>query len=218
MGVHSKMGHYLKTFFLIIDIFVMSLLALAGLLFTILHLNTFSTWAALVFGLAAYSLSEYTTHRFFFHMRPPKNPLMLKFIKRMHYDHHAEPKELKLLFLPLWYTLPQIAVVGAIAFSLTQSLFLMIAFITGVMLLLLYYEWAHFVAHQPIKPLTPWGKWMKKTHLWHHYKNENYWYGVTSMTYDKLLGTYKDEKEVSKSPTVRNLEDPSRLKRKNEGH
>ncbi|MFB6364316.1 sterol desaturase family protein [Paenibacillus elgii] len=71
---------------------------------------------------------------------------------------------------------------------------------------LLYYEWTHYVAHRPIKPITPWGRWMKKVHLWHHYKSKNYWYGVTNPLFDVMLGTFRDEQQVEKSETARNLE------------
>lgn len=47
---------------------------------------------------------------------------------------------------------------------------------------------------------------MKKVHLLHHFKNENYWFGVTNMMYDKAFGTYKEEKEAEKSETARQLE------------
>ncbi|GIO01507.1 hypothetical protein J5TS2_21750 [Brevibacillus halotolerans] len=43
-------------------------------------------------------------------------------------------------------------------------------------------------------------------HLWHHYKNENYWYGVTNPALDLLFCTYKNEKQVNRSSTARNLE------------
>ncbi|AHD05525.1 hypothetical protein ERICI_02230 [Paenibacillus larvae subsp. larvae] len=43
-------------------------------------------------------------------------------------------------------------------------------------------------------------------HLWHHFKNEQYWYGVTNPVFDLTLHTYKDGKEVEKSGTTRNME------------
>ena len=43
-----------------------------------------------------------------------------------------------------------------------------------------YYEWVHYVAHVPFRPLTPVGRYMKKYHLWHHFKNERRWFGVTN--------------------------------------
>jgi len=157
-------------------------------------------------GLSLFFVSEYATHRFLFHMPPPKSTLLRKLIYRLHYHHHEEPNDLHLLFLPVWYTIPQVLLVGGAAWLVTGRFALGAAFASGSMLLLMYYEWCHFVAHRPITPLTAWGRWMKKYHLWHHFKNEHYWYGVTNPSLDLLLGTYKEVSQVEKSETVRKLD------------
>lgn len=162
-------------------------------------------WLAAVLGCLLFAVSEYVTHRFFFHLKPPKNPVLLQLLKRLHYDHHEDPNNLKLLFLPVWYTAPQFLLVGFIAFFITGHLYLTIAFITGAMGYQLYYEWKHYVAHRPIKPITPWGRMLKRYHLLHHFKSEHYWYGVTNPVMDRLLGTMKEEKEVETSQTARKL-------------
>ncbi|MFZ5817087.1 MAG: sterol desaturase family protein [Bacillota bacterium] len=161
--------------------------------------------AALV-GVVLFFVTEYTTHRFLFHMAPPKNPFLRRLIYRLHYHHHEEPNDLHLLFLPLWYSLPQFVIMGTIAWWITGEIGLAAGFLTGSMGLLIFYEWMHYVAHRPITPLTPWGRWMKKYHLWHHFKNEHYWYGVTNPSFDLLLGTYRDVASVEKSPTARKLD------------
>lgn len=203
MNVKAK---YVKEYLLFPDIIVTGIVFIACLIWTVPHLNTFQTWIALALGMAGYAASEYMIHRFLFHMKPPKNAFLLKMIKRLHYDHHVTPNELNLLFLPVWYSLPLIAVSGGIAYGMTRSLTLTIAFVCGVIGYLLIYEWVHFVAHRPIQPRTPWGRWMKKLHLWHHYKNEHYWYGVTNPVLDVLMGTFEHEKNVERSTTARNLE------------
>lgn len=87
-------------------------------------------------------------------------------------------------------------------FSWSMLLF----FCIGLIVMLLVYEWKHYVAHVPLKPRTHFGKWMKKTHLLHHFKNEHYWFGVSNPVGDWLFGTLKDEKTVLSSQTVRDLE------------
>ncbi|MBS4175101.1 sterol desaturase family protein [Bacillus sp. FJAT-49736] len=200
------MKKYLMEFFRDIHVRIMSVLVLVGIVFIFRDLNAWETWLAIVIGMASYTLGEYLTHRFLFHMKPPKSELMLKFIKRIHYDHHVDPRNLKLLFLPVWYSLPNIIIFSLIVFLIIQNITLTIAFAIGISIFLLYYEWTHYIAHKEYIPKTPWGKRMKKIHLWHHYKNENYWYGVTSPTFDKVFGTYKNQHEVEKSETARNLE------------
>lgn len=197
---------YVKEFFLFPDIAIMWLIFLISFGFLIPNLTSVGPWIALVIGMAAYSAAEYFIHRFLFHIKTPKNPFFLKLLKRLHYDHHASPNDLHLLFLPLWYSLPNMAIAGAAAYLISSSLVITMAFIDGVILFLLFYEWKHYIAHRPVTPLSPWGRWMKKVHLWHHFKNENYWYGVTNPVFDFALGTFEDQKNVELSPTARNLE------------
>ena len=114
--------------------------------------------------------------------------------------------DLHLLFLPIWYSVPNIILASTIFYLITRSALNTIAFDTGISVSLLYYEWTHYIAHRPIQPVTPWGRKMKRNHLWHHFKNENYWYGVTNPTMDLLFGTYKNEREVPRSQTAKDLE------------
>ncbi|KEQ21724.1 sterol desaturase family protein [Paenibacillus tyrfis] len=200
------MRPYIKEFFTHFDICVMCVLLVAGWTVILPHASEGTIWLALIMGMAGYALSEYMIHRFLFHMKPPEHPLLLTMLRRLHYDHHIYPNELHLLFLPVWYSLPVMVGPVLIAYLVTRDTVLTIAFVTGVISFLLYYEWTHFVAHRPIKPITPWGRWMKKVHLWHHYKSEHYWYGVTNPLFDVMLGTFRDEQQVEKSETARNLE------------
>ncbi|WP_152395928.1 sterol desaturase family protein [Paenibacillus guangzhouensis] len=200
------MRDYVKEFFFFPDIGIMCGISVVSLGFLTPSLTSIGPWIAFVIGMAAYAAAEYFTHRFLFHIKTPKNPFFLNLIKRLHYDHHVQPNDLHLLFLPLWYSLPNIAIAGTIAYFITTSLVITNAFIAGVILFLLFYEWKHYIAHRPITPVSRWGRWMKKTHLWHHYKNENYWYGVTNPVFDLVLGTFEDHKKVKLSQTARNLE------------
>nr|WP_127530513.1 sterol desaturase family protein [Paenibacillus kobensis] len=159
-----------------------------------------------VIGMVAFMFSEYLTHRFLFHLKAPKNVLFLKILKRLHYDHHTRPSELKLLFLPVWYSLPNLTVFAVLFYFLFGNFNSTLAFAAGLVAMLLIYEWKHYVAHRPIQPATKLGQWVKRTHLLHHYKNENYWYGVSTPFVDVLFGTLKNEKEVPKSDTVQDLE------------
>ena len=47
---------------------------------------------------------------------------------------------------------------------------------------------------------------MWRNHRLHHYKNEHYWFTVTTAgTADRLFGTFPDPAGVPKSPTARAL-------------
>jgi uncharacterized membrane-anchored protein len=152
------MKGYLKEYFGDIHIQMMSGLFIIGLVSIVNGMDRWSTWLAFVIGLVTYTVAEYFNHRFLFHMETPKNPWMLKFIKRIHFDHHVDPRDLKLLFLPVWYSLPQIIVASLIVFAIFGNITLAVAYADGIIAMLLYYEWTHYVAHQPIIPKTPWGK------------------------------------------------------------
>ena len=196
---------FIKEFLFYPDVLLMTLILLTFFTFMSFHISL-TTLLAFLTGIIAYTIMEYFTHRFLFHSKPPKNAFLFKLMKRLHYDHHHSPNDLHLLFLPLWFSLPNIIIVGTITYFVTSNIVITISFLTGVITLLLYYEFVHYIAHRPFHPKTPWGKWMKKVHIWHHYKNENYWFGVTNPGYDMLLGTFKDQKDVEKSETAKQLD------------
>lgn len=123
--------------------------------------------------------------------------------RRLHYDHHEDPQNLRLLFLPVWYSIPNFLVVFAASWLITRSLPLAACVTVGGLTALAYYEWTHYVAHRPIIPRTRWGRWMKKYHLWHHFKNEHFWFGVTNPSLDFLAGTYRNVHEVETESRVR---------------
>ncbi|QFT87795.1 Fatty acid hydroxylase superfamily protein [Bacillus sp. THAF10] len=198
-------GHY-KEFFFFPDITVLVLLIGAGVTAQILHGVSWIITGVFLFGMLTFMFSEYLTHRFLFHIKAPKNPFLLKLIKRLHYDHHTNPNDLHLLFLPLWYSLPNLSIITLLFYLIVGNLWLTLAFATGLLTMFLLYEWKHYVAHRPIKPKTRFGRWVKKTHILHHFKNENYWYGVSTPFVDVLFGTLKDEKQVSTSKTAKDLE------------
>jgi sterol desaturase/sphingolipid hydroxylase (fatty acid hydroxylase superfamily) len=195
-----------RDFFLHVDILIMSLIFLGITSFVVLK---GLSWPILIFffsGLIAFMLGEYLTHRFLFHLKAPENPFFLKILKRLHYDHHKYPNDLKLMFLPIWYSIPNISGFSIVFYLIARTFQGTLAFSLGLILMLLTYEWKHFVAHRPIKPMTRFGVWLKKTHILHHYKNENYWYGVSTPFFDFMFGTFKDEKEVESSQTAKDLE------------
>lgn len=197
---------YAKEFFTFPDITIMLVLFIPLMIYTLLNTLYIGTWIAFVIGMATYAISEYVIHRFLFHMKTPTNPFLLKMIKRLHFDHHVDPTNLKLLFLPIWFSLPGFLIFSTIFYLITSNLQLTTAYLAGIVVYFMYYEWKHYIAHKPIHPRTEMGRKIKKAHLWHHFKNENYWFGVTHMSIDKTFGTYKDQKSVEKSETARNLE------------
>jgi hypothetical protein len=75
----------------------------------------------------------------------------------------------------------------------------------GALAILAAYEWSHFLIHTPYRPRRRYYKAIWRGHRLHHFKNEHYWFGVTSTVADRLLGTAPDQGAVAKSGTARTL-------------
>jgi sterol desaturase/sphingolipid hydroxylase (fatty acid hydroxylase superfamily) len=73
--------------------------------------------------------------------------------------------------------------------------------------ILFTYEWCHFLIHSPYRPRGRYYKVIWRNHRLHHYKNEHYWFGVTSNLGDVVLGTDPQQSSVAKSATARSLGD-----------
>lgn len=159
----------------------------------------------LVLGALLFYVNEYSTHRFLFHARPSRNDWLRTKQHRLHYDHHVEPSRMDLLFLPLWFLAPIMLLVALVAYALSASWALALSLELGISLAILHYEWVHFIAHQDYTPKTPWGRWMKRYHLRHHFVNEQLWFGVSNPSMDFVYGTYRDPAEVTRSRTTKIL-------------
>jgi 4-hydroxysphinganine ceramide fatty acyl 2-hydroxylase len=159
----------------------------------------------IVVGVLLFHLSEYTFHRFLFHAPPSKWRWLLRLQHRLHYDHHVEPEHLDLLFLPLWFALPNLGITGLAAWAVLGDWRIAVQILLGSVLALLHYEWVHYAAHIPYRPRTRFGRWMKKYHLWHHYKNEHFWFGVSNPVLDLVYRTYRAPGAVPRSTTTRKL-------------
>lgn len=152
-------------------------------------------WLGVLSGLVFFFLIEYFIHRFILH------GLMRKILPKAyegHVQHHLKPAELKYLLTPNIYNVSGYVAVWFVTWLVTGHAAITAAFVAGVCLAQLNYEWTHFVSHRPIVPRTAMGRWMKKFHLLHHYMNENYWFGVTHPTMDALFHTSPDKTNVDR--------------------
>ena len=150
--------------------------------------------------------SEYVMHRFAFHAAPARLAFVRRLQHRLHYDHHVEPDRLDLLFLPLWFLVPNLAVTAALV-ALVLGPAATASTMLGVAAAILHYEWTHFVAHTSLRPLTPLGRWIKAYHLRHHFISEKLWFGVSNPSLDFVFGTFRRPSEAKRSATVRKLYD-----------
>lgn len=162
-------------------------------------------WAAwAVVGVLTWPLQEYVTHRWILHAKPLPWEWGVRMQRRLHYDHHVDPKRLDLLFAPLWFTIP-----APFFYVAIYMIFLpppaALGLLFGNMATMVFYEWVHFVSHVPYQPRSAYFRRLKTLHTWHHYKNEHYWFGVTESVMDRALGTLPEAAAIATSPTVRAL-------------
>ena len=158
--------------------------------------------------LLAFPAYEWMIHVFILHWRPRKiGPIKIDSeLASKHRAHHADPRDLPLIFIP-WRTL--IPVIGStVAIALLAFprpglglTYLVVASGVGVV-----YEWIHYLIHTDYRPVSKVYRAVWNNHRMHHYKNEHYWFTVTtSGTADRLFGTYPDPAKVPTSKTARSL-------------
>lgn len=167
-------------------------------------------WEALIplALLAAMPVTEWLIHVLILHARP-RTVLGIRFdslLARKHREHHGAPRELPQIFIP-WQSLlvlaPPLLAIALLAFP---SAGVGLTFLASVAILALGYEWTHYLIHTDYRPRhAPYHR-VWRNHRDHHFKNEHYWFTVTtSGTADRLLGTCPEAASVPTSPTARNL-------------
>jgi sterol desaturase/sphingolipid hydroxylase (fatty acid hydroxylase superfamily) len=67
------------------------------------------------------------------------------------------------------------------------------------------YEWSPFLIHSTYVPRSAGFRAVWRAHILHHYKNEQYWFGVTNPVADYVLRTRPAKDAVPTSPTARTL-------------
>ena len=158
-------------------------------------------------ALLVYPPAEYLLHRFVLHGRfLYRSPRTVTLWKRIHYDHHRDPDDLRVLFGALPTTLPTIAVVTIPTGALIAGAAGAAATFGAGVLSVLVYELVHCVQHLPYTPRSAVLRRLKRQHLLHHLHNERGNFGITSSLVDHLAGTYYPRaSDVPRSPTAFDL-------------
>jgi len=186
------------------------LLCLAIAVVARIGVGGFSPWDVVpLVGIVAYwPIQEWLIHVFILHARP--RTILGRSVDfrvpRKHRAHHREPWRLELLFIPMHSFLYSIPVLLGLWWLVTPSLPLALTGITAHFALALHYEWVHFLVHTRVQPRRAYYQRLWKNHRRHHFKNEHFWYGVTMLGGDRLLGTAPDLAAVPTSKTARTLE------------
>lgn len=140
----------------------------------------------LIIGLVVWTFTEYAIHRWVFHFRP-QSRLGKRFVFLFHGLHHDDPNDATRLVMP--------PVPAALIMCLLYALIVLICpepyrhgfmafFITGY----LCYDYIHFATHH-FRMSSPIGKFLRKYHLQHHFRNPDRQYGVSSPLWDFVFRT-----------------------------
>jgi len=182
-----------------------------GITCLVLAVKWFENPLRMLLAIAATSvvhpLGWFLSHRYVLHGRfLYKSPLTSALWKRVHFDHHQNPNDLRVLFGALSNVLPVVGVV-----VLPMGWFIggragAASAMGAAMVMVCFYEFCHCIQHLNYTPELGFLKEIKRLHLSHHYHNEHGNYGITNYLWDRLCGTYYAKAgDVLKSPTVFNL-------------
>ena len=150
---------------------------------------------------------EWAVHKYFLHYEFNfKNKKLKNFFYKVHEGHHEFPNDKELIFapiiiglsVPLIFFFLTLLIFNNIDISLTASFFSLLYYC--------YYEWIHLAHHTDTYiPITTRGKKLKKHHTFHHFKNEHYWWGVTTILGDQIFNTAPTHLDIKKSKTTKSI-------------
>jgi sterol desaturase/sphingolipid hydroxylase (fatty acid hydroxylase superfamily) len=165
----------------------------AGLLYWSVTTTTLSvelTTGLFFLGWLAFSLVEYATHRYVFHMRT-YTALREKIQYTLHGIHHEFPKDKDRLAMPPLLSVT-ISTILLLLFKLIMG-DMVFAFLPGFLVGYAAYLSVHYIVHayQPPKNLFR-ALWVN--HGIHHYKDGEIIFGVSSPLWDYVFGTMHHSK------------------------
>lgn len=142
-------------------------------------------------GLFLWTFAEYTLHRFLFHYQP-KTPLEERIFFLFHGVHHAQPQVKTRLVMPLPVSIPMSALLYGLIYLLVAVLLespqwvgpIMSGFLIGY----LAYDLTHYATHHWAMR-SGLGKFLKRHHMQHHYKDPKTRFGVSSPFWDFVFRT-----------------------------
>lgn len=136
---------------------------------------------AFVLGALGWTLTEYILHRGWGHKGGSKNIFSVE-----HLRHHADV----MYFAPPWKKF--VGALAALALISPPLVWFLgtVGFVgaTGYIVMYLIYEVIHKRLHTHA-PLTSYGRWARRHHLYHHYKRPQLNHGVTSPIWDFVFRT-----------------------------
>jgi sterol desaturase/sphingolipid hydroxylase (fatty acid hydroxylase superfamily) len=146
--------------------------------------RTVAAWGTL--GLLVWTLTEYCLHRFAFHYEASS-----KFGKRLHFIvhgvHHDDPNDPSRLVMPPAVSLLIGAAMMPIFYFACGPIYCL-PFTFGFIWGYLGYDFIHYYTHH-FTPRTAIGRYLKQSHMLHHFQDPTTRMGVSSPLWDFVFGT-----------------------------
>ena len=157
--------------------------------------------------LAVEPFTEWIIHVGLLHFRPRDvagrriDPL----VARKHREHHADPKDAELIFIPMEVLRLSIPASLVGWFLGERNVRTAMTGVATSLAMLTAYEWTHYLIHSEYRPRHRPYRGIWRAHRLHHFRNEHYWFGVTMHGADRVLRTFPERDAVPVSPTARTL-------------
>ncbi len=148
---------------------------------------------AFTLGVLGWTLAEYLLHRFLAHHARGKNDFSREHLRHHGRRHYFTPTRRKIATaVP---ALAAVAALGALLAGAASGL----AFTAGFGLMYVAYEVAHRRAHTH-PPRGPYGRWLRRHHLHHHFGNPWSNHGVTTPLWDAVFRTLEHPGTIGVPP------------------
>ncbi|MCX6140105.1 MAG: sterol desaturase family protein [Candidatus Kapabacteria bacterium] len=154
----------------------------------VISVGVVSVWASILFfaiGVLAWTLTEYTIHRWAFHVHPTTS-LGKKVHFLVHGIHHDYPRDSTRLVMPLLVSVP-LAFLFFWLFKGIASPF-HYALYSGFLAGYVAYDSIHYATHH-FPMTTRVGRFLKEYHMKHHFIDEHTAYGVSNPMWDYVFNT-----------------------------
>lgn len=161
--------------------------------------------AAIALAILAYfPVNEWLIHVIMLHYKPRRlfGRTIDFYLPITHRRHHADPWNLKWVFIPRHVHVLVLPTIGLLLWALWPWKAWVLSGVTVYLLLGLHYEWVHYLSHIPWCPNLPYYQRRVREHRYHHFRNENYWWGVSMGLGDRLFGTAPKVEDVQRSGTT----------------
>jgi hypothetical protein len=162
---------------------------------------------AVVGTIVFWCLFEWGAHVVLLHAKPRRvlgfevDPLYA----RVHRAHHEAPWRLDRVLVPARFIVAAFFVTGVLALGVASDIRVGLSAWSTFCFAALAYEWTHFLVHTRHKPRTTFFRAIWRNHRLHHFKNENYWFGLSTTLTDRVFGTDPEPNDVPTSGTTRTL-------------